>query len=514
MADFKKLIEIINNSVNNLTADIPATQKKILNDVLLLVKNVDLKGDKIKIAGNNLKLLTAIQGKIQKVILTDKYIKNVSSFVGTYDSVVSVQNEYFKELESKFKPPALVKEIKKQAISSVINNLTESGIKANLSDKIGDILRKSITGGGSYNNLTEQLTNFITTNHSGDGQLARYINQIAKDSINQFSGTYTQMISADLGYEWYRYSGSNIETTRPWCLACVDRKFFHISEIPKVLKGEFEEFKKYDGKIYDKTGLPSGMIPGTDVSNFMQNNGGFNCEHKWRPVPEDQVPDSILKRVHESIEYKQWKGIDVNEKQIIKESKGKSHQKYDIPESFKNKLYNEYGGKDKIVGQKWFEEIKKLHPSVNTEEIATLKYYTVDLYGDLNRYLRKKLNGDEFLDTAIKVINNGLNKLESFDGIVYRGISIDITSVQKYFDAFKTGKSVIEPAFTSTSKNPAKAFDGNAKFMIKSKNGKSVKDFSEYDEEDEVLFKNDSKFKILDIQELEGGYYEISLEEL
>ena len=48
------------------------------------------------------------------------------------------------------------------------------------------------------------------------------------------------------------------------------------------------------GKIYDKTGLPQGMIDDTNVSNFPTYRGGYNCGHQSYPIPTALVPKDIL----------------------------------------------------------------------------------------------------------------------------------------------------------------------------------------------------------------------------
>ncbi|MBK7885129.1 MAG: hypothetical protein IPJ81_16090 [Chitinophagaceae bacterium] len=141
------------------------------------------------------------------------------------------------------------------------------------------------------------MQNYLIDNETGEGQLQKYTKQITTDALNQYSGQYTQIVSSDLDFEWFRYSGSNIETTRPFCLACTKKKFIHISEIPQLLKGNFPEFREFDGVINEKTGLPAGLIAGTDVSNFMINRGGYNCAHQLRPVSEDLVPKEYLAKI-------------------------------------------------------------------------------------------------------------------------------------------------------------------------------------------------------------------------
>jgi hypothetical protein len=61
-----------------------------------------------------------------------------------FDKIVGLQNEYFLEVESQFKPPAIQKEITKQAIEAVANQLTENGLAANVTDKVLRVVAKGL----------------------------------------------------------------------------------------------------------------------------------------------------------------------------------------------------------------------------------------------------------------------------------------------------------------------------------------------------------------------------------
>jgi len=306
VSDFKQLISLIQNTVDQFNKQIPGLQTNVLNQLLKEINSLDTKDGRIKIAGSNLRAIASIKGKLQKLILSPEYLSSVGSYTTAFNEVTRLQNDYFNSVSQKFSPPKLTKEIKKQAMDAVLTSLTQSGIDANVITPAIEIFRKAVTGGAGAFSLQKQITDLLTENETGPGQLQRYATQITTDALNQFSGQYTQIISNDLGFEWFRYSGSNIETTRPFCLACTDRKYFHISELPEILKGNFPEFDKYDGKINKKTGLPTGMIPGTDVSNFMTNRGGYNCGHQWRPVSEDLVPAEIKNALYATALYQSW----------------------------------------------------------------------------------------------------------------------------------------------------------------------------------------------------------------
>jgi len=168
--------------------------------------------------------------------------------------------------------------------------LTEGGINANLTTGIEDILRTYIRSGGEYVELIDKMKMFITGTKDVPGYLTRYAKQITIDSLQQYNAAYNHAISADLGYEWYIYIGSNITTTRDFCDKMTKKKYFHKSEIPEILKG------KIDGaqvKINPKTDLWYGAYEDTSAKNFNDRRGGYQCRHQIYAVSATMVPIEI-----------------------------------------------------------------------------------------------------------------------------------------------------------------------------------------------------------------------------
>lgn len=291
---------------------IPSIQKDIYDSLQEDLMKLDLQDGRIKTTVKNLSLINSIKNKLNRIILTDEYKSEVKEFAKSFIEISNLQNQYWRGIESAFKPTPLLQAIKEQAISDTVSKLTEAGIGANIAEPITDILRTNITTGGSYKKLTEQLRENLV-NTQTPGTLEKYVGQVTTDAINQYSNQYTQIVSNDLGYEWFKYDNTDILTTRPFCDAMTDRPYFHISEVPALLRAEGLTYvNKKTGvrepvPIYAKTGLPSGMIPGTDASNFFIRRGGYNCGHSIRPVNERQVPQADKDRVYATSAYKAWK---------------------------------------------------------------------------------------------------------------------------------------------------------------------------------------------------------------
>lgn len=303
MPQFNDIIKAINGAISDFNDSIPASQKSILDAVQLELKGLDLdrNGD-IKTSVANLKTIGKIKAQLQNTIITDQYLNKVQDFVNSFATVAELQNQYWNAIESNFKPPALLAEIQKQAVTDTVTSLTEHGVAANISDALNGILQTSVTSGGSYADLTDQLRTALTDQEGKPGLLSQYAKTITTDALNTFARQYTQTISESLGYEWYAYQGSDIETTRPFCFAMTEFTYFNVSEIPRLLAAENLYYTNPKTglrelvPIYVKTGLPAGLKAQTNPSNFLDLCGGWNCGHQARPVTAGQVPTYIINR--------------------------------------------------------------------------------------------------------------------------------------------------------------------------------------------------------------------------
>jgi hypothetical protein len=221
-------------------------------------------------------------------------LESVTKFAKLYDKVSELNYAYFKALEKKFKPPKVMEAVKKQSISLVLDSLTEAGMNTNLINPVREMINTYVTTGGSYSQLSKELNNYINGTPTIDGALVKYTKLVTTDAINQYTATVNQVVSADLGWEWFRYVGSNIKTTRTFCKALTQKQYYHRSELPKIIKGNFAEFKEMKGQLNQRTGLPQGMIEDTNVSNFQTYRGGYNCGHQAYPIPNYLVPKNII----------------------------------------------------------------------------------------------------------------------------------------------------------------------------------------------------------------------------
>ena len=185
--------------------------------------------------------------------------------------------------------------------------------------------------------------------------------------------------------------------------------------------------------------------------------------------------------------YNKVKGAEDIKKELEKDT---SQYDNDLFKSFRQDA-KEYAQSE--THQKALQINNKIRPA----ETFCVDKYTGDFFVDINYYLR---NGgepkEEFFEKYGKVMNSALDKLESYKGTVYRGSDLSLEVINKYKKAAETGEPYTENYYLSTSKDREGVFDRNTMYQIKSKNGKQIEELSLFSEEKEVLFKEETKFKI------------------
>jgi hypothetical protein len=145
-------------------------------------------------------------------------------------------------------------------------------------------------------------------------------------------------------------------------------------------------------------------------------------------------------------------------------------------------------------------------PILTLEEKTIIYEYTNWEYLTVNSALRESKginisNFAQYLDTV-------LSKLPNYKGrAVHRGAESKEHLLGFYQQAFANNIPIIEHGFFSASRSPIIAqtqFSGDLLFEILQKTGKLIEDIAKngtysYESEEEVLFRKNTKFKILDI---------------
>lgn len=293
--------KIINNAVDKFKGELPAVQAALLSTLTRYLDLLDLRvNGTIKPTAANLKTALKIQNILDNSLYGNNFLKSIDTLTGIIPEITSTINDFYKTVFNINKPTPIAKAVRDAARNNVIDSLTRD-LSGGLTDGVRTQLNNAIISGMEYVDLAETLKTLL------DDSVQRYATQLAIDALNGYARQYNVAMSAGLNFQWFQYSGTNIATTRAFCIAAKRKKYIHVSEFPKVVLGDFPEFKEAGGKIYERYGLPEGMRIGTNAQNFRVNCGGYNCGHQLRPLYERLVPKSVQDRVYSTPDYMNWK---------------------------------------------------------------------------------------------------------------------------------------------------------------------------------------------------------------
>lgn len=289
----KNIIGLIDRTSSEFADRIPSAEKRLLDEISLLLKKLEVRGNKIVPSTANLKLVTRIKTKLGRAVLSRDFKHEISDFIKGFSAVGSAQADYFSSF-SGFRPKALHKQMQTMAAENTIDALAGSGLQSGVIRPISEMLLRCVTSGMKYTDAVSQVEKALTGAPGKGGLFASYAKTYATTALSQFSRQYSQLVSDGLGLEWFMYVGSKKTTTREFCEYLLKKKWVHRSEFKDLLTGKIDG---HQCEINDKTGLPKGMVEGTDESTLQANCGGWNCQHELVPVDASQVPFALREKI-------------------------------------------------------------------------------------------------------------------------------------------------------------------------------------------------------------------------
>ena len=170
---------------------------------------------------------------------------------------------------------------------------------------------------------------------------------------------------------------------------------------------------------------------------------------------------------------------------------------------------------------------------IPVDELALINRYTYGSkwcnnygYGIVDPYFGRVEDYGGLCQKYYPAHNAALEKMPRYNGTVFSGISFDSMKLDRYIQEMQkclsSGTPYVNKAFMSSTTSIEKTaiFGDNLMLVIKSKKGVDVKAISHYPNEDEVVFRAGSRFKVLKVyQETErkfgfGRGWVVELEEI
>lgn len=281
--DLRQTLDQLTRSTDSIIAsaqkDVVSLENRLYASIIDFVSGLEKdKSGNIKPSKANVKKLSSLDSFLNNAVVDDKYLAQVGSFINDLKSTNSLMSEYFKKVEPNFKNDNAFTDISDDALLSPIeNSLTHEGLSQAVNSQIKQSIANAVVTGYKPSDLIKELSDLIKGTEKTMGLLSTHVQQVTTDAVSQYTAAYFEVISGDLGMNWYLYEGGVKDTTRAFCQER-HGKFY--------TKKEVQDWASLSWK---------GKIPTTNSSNIFIYRGGYQCRHYILPVSEAMVPEEYLK---------------------------------------------------------------------------------------------------------------------------------------------------------------------------------------------------------------------------
>lgn len=276
----ERLETIITRAEDRFGAAILDTQKSMYSDMLLQLKELDLdaKGY-IKNSGANRKIIQQAGKLFNESLESSGYYGALNQYVSNLEVINQANAIYFSAISESFSANKLfIKSLQNQTIQSLESTLLNEGLSANVKQPLLNILNQNVNGGGSFAGMLDQVRGYIEGVEGKQGALMKYARTWTADALFNYSRSYQQAVSSDLGLEFFYYSGGIVKDSRDFCRERHDQHF-HQKEIEGWAELSWQ-----------------GKNPNTTESSIFIYAGGYSCRHSMIPVHKSTVPQEVKDR--------------------------------------------------------------------------------------------------------------------------------------------------------------------------------------------------------------------------
>ena len=250
-----------------------------------------------------------------KTLIEENYLKEATLLISEYDEIVKQYQSLIKPLpipdnfksltradlntinNLKFLSFSGFEEVANRFLNVIADNVYQSAVTGKPFNQMVKEIRGAINGvyQRSNENAINRLTDYVAKNRYSNNKsildkvaiaktqlngkyasdilgnnMRRYASQIAHDSIMQFDGQFTKYKANEAGITSYKYTGTNITTTRDFCRR-------HLSQV----------FTEEEART-----LWSSRWKGKSGSDPFVNRGGYRCRHSF--IPYDPEWENLL----------------------------------------------------------------------------------------------------------------------------------------------------------------------------------------------------------------------------
>ena len=276
----------------NWAKSIEGYQPKLFARLSKLLAGLETVDGNLAMTANNLNSINTIVNELRAFLTQGEYVEIVKAFNNEFTLQQGLTAQYFGEvlgLDAVATPFAaqLYQTNRAIAIEGVLSN---TALDSMLLNDVRSTLIEAVGSNSRYVNTLESLQNLVQGDAAKEGQLLRYSRQIVSDTFATTDRAYTQIVSQDLGLQFFRWLGGKMKTTRCLCLN-LNGQYLHKGEIEQIGLGNLAVI---EGLASCRSGaLWQGAMSNTNDKNIFTVAGGYNCQHSILPVSTFGVPKEV-----------------------------------------------------------------------------------------------------------------------------------------------------------------------------------------------------------------------------
>lgn len=266
-SEIKKMHEFIEDLLDSFKAKATRSQPEIYENFSdEIIDLFETSGGRIQPTADNLKKLSQVKQLASKVIQNSSYISASKEVLSKFRKVGTFIDDYYSSILPSYQRSAsLYTEMYKIYEAQLIDRLIGSGLEANFTRVVAEVVQQNIVSGTSSIALRARLKEYIIKKN----KLGKIANTLPMDPIEQFARSYMDGISQELGFKHFLYSGTTKRDTRSFCSNKKGKVF------------TLQTVKRWASQSW------AGKNDNTTKDNIKILLGGYNCTDVLIPITED-----------------------------------------------------------------------------------------------------------------------------------------------------------------------------------------------------------------------------------
>jgi len=288
-------LEAIEDVPLNWAKSIDNYQPRLFNRLSRLLNELETVDGELAKTAANLNRIDQIVTGLRDFLTQGEYVDIVTKFNSEFTVQQGLTAQYFSDV-LKVEPVVtsfnaqLYQRNRAAAIEAVLSN---ASLDTMLLNDVRSTLVDSVGANARFGDTFDALQDLVLGNAKREGQLLRYSRQIVSDTFATTDRAYTQLISEELGYKWFRWLGGKMKTTRCLCLN-LNRKYLSKGEVENIGRGNLSIIPNL-ASCRTNNGW-AGMMKGTNEKTIFTVAGGYNCQHSILPESTFAVPKEDIVR--------------------------------------------------------------------------------------------------------------------------------------------------------------------------------------------------------------------------